>query len=375
MTTSRPRTLIDWQRQRLDARARTPAAHPNARFTAPGRAMPVRSRRSGRTPTGVPIAAILFGGRRASAVPLVARRSTGSTASSRRDHGARRPPRRPATVGGCASTRSRCCRSAATTWATTSATGSSSGAARRATLPRIYYVNWFRKDERRQVPVARLRREQRVLEWILGRSTGSGRGHRDPDRQLPAPGGPGDHGSYDRDDLVMLLTVDEDLLRDAVRRDADLGQRRPPAAEGRCGSTPTPVGLATSGRLRRRRAGGGRSRPRPPADGAGPARGGKPASTSARSPRRRQWKSSMSRSAAPQMGDRLAAAPAKPDPGAVGAVPRSPSGEAGMESDVEFDQHQRQRRASLRRGSTSSSEPHGGAPGRLVAGEVGRRRS
>ena len=67
----------------------------------------------------------------------------------RRDDELRRRPRpRSARSASCASTRSRCCRSAATTWPTTSSTGSTIGRTSDADkLPRIFYVNWFRKDD------------------------------------------------------------------------------------------------------------------------------------------------------------------------------------------------------------------------------------
>ncbi len=59
----------------------------------------------------------------------------------------------------CASTRWRCCRSAATTWATTGSTGWRSAQRDGVKLPKVFYVNWFRKSADGQVPVARLRRE------------------------------------------------------------------------------------------------------------------------------------------------------------------------------------------------------------------------
>ena len=70
LTDEPPAHLIDWRGNDWTPDAETPAAHPNARFTAPA-AQCRRSRPSGRTREGVPIAAMLFGGRRSSVVPLV----------------------------------------------------------------------------------------------------------------------------------------------------------------------------------------------------------------------------------------------------------------------------------------------------------------
>ena len=108
------------------ARPRRPRTR-TARFTAPDDEQPVLSQARRRSRRACRSSAIIFGGRRATTVPLVLQAFNwahgvflGATHGLRDDRGRDRQGRRA-----CAATRWRCCRSAATTWATTSSTGSS----------------------------------------------------------------------------------------------------------------------------------------------------------------------------------------------------------------------------------------------------------
>ncbi len=185
LTDEPPAHLTDWRGSSWTPDSGELAAHPNARFTTPAHQCPTIAR-EWQDPKGVPISAILFGGRRATAVPLV-------TEAWSWQHGvfmganvaSRRPPPPRARSASCAATRSRCCRSAATTWATTSPTGSTSAATKGAKLPRIYYVNWFRKDGEGRFVWPGFGENSRVLKWIVERLNGEAEAVDTPIGRLP----------------------------------------------------------------------------------------------------------------------------------------------------------------------------------------------
>ena len=101
--------------------------------------------------------------------------------------------RRPAPSATCASTRWRCCRSAATTWATTSPTGCAvGGSTDAANLPKIFFVNWFRRDEDGRFLWPGYGENSRVLKWVFERVAGTADAVETPigylpDRRRPRP--------------------------------------------------------------------------------------------------------------------------------------------------------------------------------------------
>ena len=122
----------------------------------------------------MPISAILFGGRRASVVPLVTEAFDwehgvflGSIMASETTAAA------TGAVGSSAATPSPCSRSAATTWPTTSPTGSTSVPTTTPDrLPRIFSVNWFRRDDDGHFLWPGYGENSRVLAWIFERCAG-----------------------------------------------------------------------------------------------------------------------------------------------------------------------------------------------------------
>ena len=182
LTDEPPAHLIDWKGRDWTPESPEPSAHPNAPLHRAGRAVPVDRRQLG----GPGRACRSTRSCSAAAAPPTSRwstsPSTGSTASSSaRRSPPSRPPRPRARSASCAATRSRCCRSAATTWPTTGATGSTS--ARPPTpdkLPRIYQVNWFRKDADGRFLWPGFGENSRVLEWVDPPARGQGRRGRRP---------------------------------------------------------------------------------------------------------------------------------------------------------------------------------------------------
>jgi phosphoenolpyruvate carboxykinase (GTP) len=189
MTDTAPEGLTDWlRRPHVPGGPRT-AAHPNARFTAAARQCPVIAD-EWEDPEGVPIDAILFGGRRAATIPLVTEAfdwthgtfmgatagsettaaATGAVGQLRRDPMAMLPF---------------CGYNMADYWRHWL---SFEGRTTPDKLPKVFFVNWFRKATNGQYLWPGFGENSRVLKWIAERIDGTGEALDTPIGRLPAPG-------------------------------------------------------------------------------------------------------------------------------------------------------------------------------------------
>lgn len=190
MTDEPPASLTDWRGQSWTPGSETPAAHPNARFTAPAAQCPSIAP-EWEDPKGVPISAILFGGRRASNVPLVTEArdwnhgvflgsimSSEKTAAAAGNLGQVRfdpfamLPFMGYNVGDYISH-----------WLEI---GSNADPEK---LPSLFWVNWFRKDEEGKFLWPGFGENCRVLKWVLERVEGSGEATETAIGNVPSPSG------------------------------------------------------------------------------------------------------------------------------------------------------------------------------------------
>jgi phosphoenolpyruvate carboxykinase (GTP) len=213
-----PAGLTDWRGQPWSKDLGTPAAHPNSRFTAPAGQDPAIAP-EWEDPAGVPIDAILFGGRRASVVPLVFQSrdwdhgvflgsimasettaaATGAVGNLRRDPFAMLPfcGYNMADYFGH--------------WLTFSDRFD------QANLPKIFYVNWFLKGDDGKFIWPGYGENSRVLEWIFERVAGRGEAVETPIGLLPAPGALNVDGlGLSESALDRLLHVDVEAWRREV---------------------------------------------------------------------------------------------------------------------------------------------------------------
>ena len=182
MTEQLPAHLIDWHGNDWTPDSDAPAAHPNARFTTPAAQDPAIAP-EWEDPAGVPIDAMLFGGRRSTVVPLVTEAFDwehgvflGSVMSSEKTAAA------AGTVGELRfdpfAMLPFCGYDMAEYFAHWLEIGRTAG----AKLPKIFYVNWFRKDEDGRFLWPGYGENSRVLAWVFARCAGHGAAQRDADR-------------------------------------------------------------------------------------------------------------------------------------------------------------------------------------------------
>ncbi|MFG2778879.1 phosphoenolpyruvate carboxykinase (GTP) [Streptomyces prunicolor] len=216
MTEETPAHLTDWKGNSWTPESTSPAAHPNARFTVPAAQCPIIAP-EWEDPKGVPISAILFGGRRASAVPLV-------TESFDWNHGvflgANVASEKTAAAEGKVGELRR------DPFAMLPFCGYNMGdymghwvdvakGRDQAKLPKIYYVNWFRKNDAGKFVWPGFGENSRVLKWIVDRLDGRAEGVETPIGVLPAKGALDTKGlQLSESDLDFLLTVDKDVWRE-----------------------------------------------------------------------------------------------------------------------------------------------------------------
>ncbi len=210
-----PGHLMDWTGEDWTPAKGTTAAHPNARFTAPAAQDPAIAP-EWEDPRGVPISAILFGGRRASVVPLVFQSfdwdhgvflgsimasettaaAAGAVGNLRRDPFAMLPF---------------CGYNMADYFGHWLEVGASGDPEK---LPKLFYVNWFRKDAGGRWLWPGYGENSRVLEWIFDRAAGRGEAIETPIGWVPAPGAIDIEGiDVSKEDMEELLRVDDDEWR------------------------------------------------------------------------------------------------------------------------------------------------------------------
>jgi phosphoenolpyruvate carboxykinase (GTP) len=198
LTDVAPNHLIDWHGNDWTPESGTPSSHPNSRFTSPASQCPSIAD-EWEDANGVPISAILFGGRRQSNVPLV-------TESFDWQHGvfmgATIASEQTAAAEGTVGELRRdpfamlpfCGYNMANYWKHWIDMGEHTSNSK---LPKIYQVNWFRKNSAKEFLWPGFGENSRVIAWIIDRLEGSGAAIDSPLGKTPAP------GSLNLDNLEM----------------------------------------------------------------------------------------------------------------------------------------------------------------------------
>jgi phosphoenolpyruvate carboxykinase (GTP) len=210
MTKEPPAHAIDWKGNEWTPQSDVPAAHPNARFTTPAAQDPAIAP-DWEDPKGVPIDAMLFGGRRSTVVPLIheafdwehgvflgAQMSSETTAAAAGEVGKlRRDPMAMLPF---------CGYHMGDYWSHWLKIGEREG----AVLPKIFYVNWFHKDlESGRFLWPGFGENSRVLEWVFRRCDDAVAARDTPIGRVPTLGSLNMDGlDMPDDELERILAVD-----------------------------------------------------------------------------------------------------------------------------------------------------------------------
>ncbi|MBX3429694.1 MAG: phosphoenolpyruvate carboxykinase (GTP) [Hyphomonadaceae bacterium] len=239
LTDTPPAKLTDWKGRAWSPELGEPAAHPNARFACPASQCPAIAA-EWENPEGVPISAILFGGRRATTAPLVTEAfdwehgmflasnvaSEGTAAAENKVGEVRRDPF--AMLPFCGYNMG----DYFAHWLKLGA-----NAADKTKLPKIFYVNWFRKGANGKFLWPGFGDNIRVLAWIVDRLRGSGEARDTAIGRAPASQALDLAGlSLSSADLDALLAVNQDEWRAeyprVVEHYALYGDRLPEQLQG-----------------------------------------------------------------------------------------------------------------------------------------------
>jgi phosphoenolpyruvate carboxykinase (GTP) len=230
-----PAKGIDWEGNEWTPTSGKKGAHPNSRFTAPAAQCPVVDP-EWQNPEGVPLAAILFGGRRPSTIPLVneafswehgvfmgsicgsetTAAALGQAGVLRRDPFAMLPF---------------CGYNMADYFAHWLSFATRTD---RAKLPKVYFVNWFRRDANGKFLWPGYGDNCRVLKWICERIEGTGKAVQTPIGNLPTPDALDLSGlQMSPEDLKQLTSLDQagwqTEIADVAANYAKFGSRLPKA--------------------------------------------------------------------------------------------------------------------------------------------------
>jgi len=221
MTKEPPPKLTDWKGKEWTPQSGTPSSHPNARFTVAMQQLPSLDP-SWDDPAGVPIDAFLFGGRRSSTVPLVteakswndgvymaATLGSETTAAIVGQVGVvRRDPF--AMIAFCGY-------NMADYFAHWVKTG-----AKLAKQPKIYLVNWFRKDANGKFLWPGYGENMRVLKWIVERVEGKGQATETPLGYVPSALDMEGLQGFDASKFAAATAVDKDQWAEEMKLHGEL---------------------------------------------------------------------------------------------------------------------------------------------------------